>query len=41
MNLVGRWRIETMELWDRDAIDLVEPGFIEFGGDLAAGWDGR
>jgi hypothetical protein len=26
----GRWRIESMELWDADAIDLVEPGFIEF-----------
>jgi hypothetical protein len=33
MNLVGRWRIETMDVWDRDAIDLVEPGFIEFGAD--------
>jgi hypothetical protein len=26
----GRWRIVSMELWDSDAIDLVEPGFIEF-----------
>jgi len=26
----GRWRIVSMELWDADAIDLVEPGFIEF-----------
>lgn len=33
MDLVGRWRIETMDLWDRDAIDLVEPGFIEFDAD--------
>jgi len=33
MNLVGRWRIETMDPWDRDALDLVEPGFIEFGAD--------
>ena len=31
--LVGRWRIEEMELWDRDAIDLVEPGFIDIGPD--------
>lgn len=33
MSLTGRWRIVEMDLWDRDAIDLVEPGFIEFGGD--------
>ena len=33
MNLVGRWRIKTMDGWDCDAIDLVEPGFIEFGAD--------
>jgi hypothetical protein len=29
----GRWRIEAMDLWDRDAIDLVEPGFIAFNGE--------
>jgi hypothetical protein len=29
-HLTGRWRIVEMDLWDRDAIDLVEPGFIEF-----------
>ena len=29
----GRWRIETMDLWDRDAIDLVEPGFVAFNGE--------
>ncbi|HEX5119451.1 MAG TPA: hypothetical protein VFW65_30035 [Pseudonocardiaceae bacterium] len=28
--LTGRWRIVEMSNWDRDAIDLVEPGFIEF-----------
>lgn len=28
--LSGRWRIVQMDGWDRDAIDLVEPGFIEF-----------
>jgi hypothetical protein len=28
--LTGRWRIVRMSGWDRDAIDLVEPGFIEF-----------
>lgn len=25
----GRWRIVEMDLWDRDAIDLVGPAFIE------------
>lgn len=30
MSLVGRWRIVDMELWDRDAVDLVAPAFIEF-----------
>ena len=28
--LTGRWRITEMDEWDQDAIDLVEPGFIEF-----------
>jgi hypothetical protein len=28
--LTGRWRIVAMSGWDPDAIDLVEPGFIEF-----------
>ena len=26
----GRWRIVSMELWAKEDIDLVEPGFIEF-----------
>ncbi|WP_261570637.1 hypothetical protein [Frankia gtarii] len=30
VSLTGRWRIVEMDLWDEDAIDLVEPGFIEF-----------
>jgi hypothetical protein len=29
--LSGLWRIVDMDLWDRDAIDLVGPAFIEFG----------
>ncbi len=33
MDLNGRWRIVEMDLWDQEAIDLVEPGFIEFAGD--------
>jgi hypothetical protein len=28
--LTGRWRIVEMDNWDRDAIELVGPGFIEF-----------
>src|SRR3989442_15603709 len=35
VRLIGRWRIVEMSGWDRDAIDLVEPGFIEFAGDGA------
>lgn len=31
--LTGRWRIVEMDMCDRDDIDLVEPGFIEFGED--------
>jgi hypothetical protein len=31
--LTGRWRIVEMSSWDHDAIDLVEPGFIEFARD--------
>lgn len=29
-SLVGRWRIEEMEVWGKDAIDLMGPGYIEF-----------
>ena len=29
-DFTGRWRITSMELWDTDVIDLVEPAFIEF-----------
>jgi len=32
MNIVGKWRITEMETWNRDAIDLVGPAFIEFTG---------
>jgi hypothetical protein len=32
MNIAGKWRITEMEVWDRDAIDLVGPAFIEFTG---------
>jgi hypothetical protein len=28
--LSGLWRIGEMDLWDRDALDLVAPAFIEF-----------
>jgi hypothetical protein len=29
----GRWRIVEMDLWEKDDIDLVAPGFIEFDSD--------
>lgn len=28
--LVGRWGITEMDVWDRDALDLVGPAFIDF-----------
>ena len=42
----GYWKIESMEMWDLDYIDLVLPGFIEFDDELmgnfqfgtVAGW---
>jgi hypothetical protein len=33
MRLSGRWRITEAELWDRDALNLVAPAFIEFAKD--------
>ena len=30
MRIAGRWRITEAERWDRDALDLVAPAFIEF-----------
>jgi hypothetical protein len=32
-SLVGRWRIEEMEQWDKDYIDMVAPGHITIGKD--------
>lgn len=32
-SIVGRWRITEMDTWDQDAVDLVQPGFFEFGKD--------
>jgi hypothetical protein len=32
MGVAGKWRIAEMDLWDREALDLVGPAFIEFGG---------
>ena len=31
--MAGSWRIVEMDLWDRDAIDLVGPAFIELNAD--------
>jgi hypothetical protein len=48
MPLTGRWRIVEMDMWDRDAIDLLEPGFVgrrvaaaEHSGDPSAETDHR
>ena len=30
---VGRWRIQAMDLWDREALDLIGTAFIEFRAD--------
>jgi hypothetical protein len=32
MSISGKWRITEMDVWDREAIDLVGPAFIEFRG---------
>jgi hypothetical protein len=37
MRLSGRWRITGAELWDRDALNLVAPAFIEFAKDGSSG----
>jgi hypothetical protein len=29
-SIIGRWRITQMDNWDQEAVDLVQPGFIEF-----------
>lgn len=29
-SIVGKWKILEMSMWDRDYIDLIEPGRIEF-----------
>jgi hypothetical protein len=29
-SIIGRWRITEMDNWDQEAVDLVQPGFIEF-----------
>ena len=31
--LHGRWRITATEIWDSDALDLVQPAFIRFAED--------
>lgn len=32
MSIEGRYEIVEMELWDKEAIDLVEPGYIRIAG---------
>lgn len=31
--LIGKWRIVSADLWDRDYLDLIEPAYITFQGD--------
>ena len=33
LSIVGRWQITETEIWDLEALDLVDPAFIEFGHD--------
>jgi hypothetical protein len=39
--VIGRWRIVSSDVWDRDYLDLVQPAFIHIGqdgrGELAFG----
>ena len=39
--VIGRWRIVSSDVWDRDYLDLVQPAFIPIGqdgrGELAFG----
>ena len=32
-NVIGRYRITSMEMWDQDFIDAEVPGYIEFAKD--------
>jgi hypothetical protein len=32
-SITGRWHITEMDNWDQEAVDLVQPGFVEFGDD--------
>lgn len=38
----GMWRITETELWDNDALDMVQPAFIRFdsarAGSMLRGW---
>jgi len=33
--IIGKWRIVKADLWDRDYLDLVQPAYLQIGGD---GW---
>jgi hypothetical protein len=33
MSMTGAWRIVEMDLWGAEAIDLLGPGYIQFGAD--------
>ena len=36
-SIIGRWRITEMDNWDQEAVDLVQPDFIEFDDDGLGG----
>jgi hypothetical protein len=36
-SVIGRWRITEMDNWDQEAVNLVQPGFIEFDDDGLGG----
>ena len=36
-SIIGRWHITEMDNWDQEAVNLVQPGFIEFDDDGLGG----
>jgi hypothetical protein len=36
MGIEGKWRITEMDVWDREAIDLLGPAFIEFAAEVGS-----
>lgn len=38
MNIDGKYEIVEMEQWDKEDIDLVEPGYIRIKGNRGERW---